>query len=263
LLNAHAMAYHLYKNEFSSTQKGEIGITLYTEWHEPRTTKPEDIEAAKRVQEFQLGWYADPVYFGDYPSVMKKILGSKLPTFTQRQKELLKGSSDFLGINHYTSRYATNGQIEKEGWQKDTHTVSHLTDTNGKLIGKLEHPEWLYNVPWGFRKLLNHSWRRYRAPIYITENGLAEVNDPKKPLEEALKDPHRINYYKSYLTEVHNAMKEGADIRGYMAWSLMDNFEWADGYSARFGIHFVDFKNLKRYQKLSAKWWKSELLAQQ
>ena len=160
---------------------------------------------------------------------MKKTLGPRLPKFTEEEKKLLKGSSDFLGINHYTSRYTTHGKIETPGWQRDTNTMIHLTDTNGKLIGKLEHPEWLYNVPWGFRKLLIYAFRKYRAPIYITENGLAEVNDPNKPLEEALKDPHRISYYKDYLIEVHNAMKEGADIRGYMAWSLMDNFEWADG----------------------------------
>jgi hypothetical protein len=113
----------------------------------------------------------------------------------------------------------------------------------------------------GMRKLLNWSWRRYRAPIYITENGVAEMNDPSIPLETSLKDEHRINYFKNYISETYNAIMDGVDVRGYFAWSMMDNFEWADGYSARFGIHFVDFKNQTRYQKSSAKWWQNELLA--
>eukprot|EP01080_Neovahlkampfia_damariscottae_P010266 gene10266-2685_t len=261
LLNAHALAVTVFRSEFAS-QQGQIGISLNSDWNEPRTQSSEDIKAAQRLQEFQLGWFADPIFFGDYPNSMKKNVGSRLPTFTDKQKKMLKGSADFLGLNAYTSRYVTNETVDRDGFQKDTQTTQYTTDAHGNLIGQLEYPEWLYVVPWGMRKLINWSFRRYRAPIYITENGVAEINDPFIPIEKALRDDHRINYYRSYLNEIYKSIQDGSSVKGYMAWSLMDNFEWTDGYSARFGIHYVDFDNLTRIQKSSAKWWKNELVFQ-
>lgn len=232
---------------------------MNSDWNEPRTQSLEDVGAAQRLQEFQLGWFADPIFFGDYPNSMKKNIGSRLPTFTEKEKQLLKGSADFLGINGYTSRYVSNETVEREGFQKDSQASQYTTDIHGNLIGELAYPEWLYIVPWGMRKLINWSFRRYRVPIYITENGVAEINNPNIPIQIAIKDDHRIKYYKAYINEIFKSIQDGSIVKGYMAWSLMDNFEWTDGYSARFGIHYVDFNNLTRIQKSSAKWWKNEL----
>jgi beta-glucosidase/6-phospho-beta-glucosidase/beta-galactosidase len=147
LLNAHALAVNIYRTEFSS-QRGIIGITLNSDWNEPRSDSKEDTEAAQRLQEFQLAWFADPVFFGDYPESMKKSVDSRLPEFTEKQKQLLKGSSDFLGINGYTSRYVANGVVSRPGFQQDSKTIAYTTDLQGNLIGPLAWPEWLYVVPW-------------------------------------------------------------------------------------------------------------------
>jgi len=96
--------------------------------------------------------------------------------------------------------------------------------------------------------------------IYITENGIDEFNDPTLSIEEVLIDTYRIDYYYRHLFYLKSAIKDGANVKGYFVWSLLDNFEWANGYTVRFGMNFVDYKNgLKRYQKLSAKWFKNFL----
>lgn len=117
-------------------------------------------------------------------------------------------------------------------------------------------------VPWGFYKAIKWNHDRY-APhskefkIYITENGCDVPNESQLPLKEALQDDFRINYYSSYIKEMERAIGEGIDIRGYMAWSLLDNFEWADGYNYRFGLHYVDYTTPERtrYPKASSKWY--------
>lgn len=111
------------------------------------------------------------------------------------------------------------------------------------------------------RKLLLWIAQRYQNPeIYITENGVDVPNESSLPLEAALNDTFRVDYYQDYLAYVASAMEDGANVKGYFAWSLLDNFEWADGYSKRFGLHYVDYNDgLKRYPKASALWFKNLL----
>jgi beta-glucosidase len=107
-------------------------------------------------------------------------------------------------------------------------------------------------VPWGCRKLLEWIDQRYDHPeIYITENGCA-LDD--EIINGEVQDPKRIKFYKEYLEECYKAIQNGVDLKGYFAWSFMDNFEWASGYVKRFGIHYVDFDTLERTPKASAKW---------
>lgn len=103
--------------------------------------------------------------------------------------------------------------------------------------------------------------QRYQNPdIYVTENGVDVPNESQIPLPQVLNDTFRVDYYENYLEFVAEAIEEGANVRGYFAWSLLDNFEWADGYSKRFGLHYVDYENnLKRYPKESAVWFKNML----
>ncbi len=108
MLNAHAQAVDLYRNKYQPTQQGLISITLNSDWSEPLTSSQADKDAAQRSMDFMLGWFADPIYLGDYPASMKQRLGNLLPRFTPAQKQLLKDSYDFFGLNHYTSAYIAN-----------------------------------------------------------------------------------------------------------------------------------------------------------
>ncbi|TQD99369.1 hypothetical protein C1H46_015027 [Malus baccata] len=117
--------------------------------------------------------------------------------------------------------------------------------------------EWLYVVPWGMHKVLNYIAQRYNnPPIYVTENGMDDEDNDTSPLHEMLDDKLRVSYFKRYLSAVAKAIRDGADVRGYFAWSLLDNFEWAQGYTKRFGLVYVDYKNgLSRHPKSSAYWF--------
>ncbi|KAH9774631.1 Beta-glucosidase 12 [Citrus sinensis] len=262
-LLAHAAAVEVYKRKYQANQKGVIGITLNSHWFVPYSNEKPDVEAAQRALDFMLGWYMDPVINGDYPLSMRTLVKERLPKFTEEQSARLKGSFDFIGMNYYTSYYARNNPVA------NTINISYTTDSlanltamrNGKLIGPQAASNWLFVYPSGFRDLLIYIKEKYSNPtLYITENGMDEVNNASLPLEEALKDPMRVDYYNSHLSFLQIAMKEGVNVKGYFAWSLLDNFEWSSAYSVRFGINFIDYKNgLKRYPKQSAIWFKNFL----
>ncbi|KAK9096976.1 hypothetical protein Sjap_022473 [Stephania japonica] len=105
LLLAHAAAVKLYREKYQGAQRGQIGITILSYWVEPRTKSIKDIAAAQRMLDFHLGWFLDPLVYGDYPATMKKIVGSRLPLLTENDSELVKGSYDFIGLNHYLVFY--------------------------------------------------------------------------------------------------------------------------------------------------------------
>ncbi|MBO6524942.1 MAG: beta-glucosidase [Balneolaceae bacterium] len=261
LLLAHAHTVDHYRNNYSS-QNGNIGITNNCDWREPLTESQSDIEASQRALEFFLGWFADPVYFGDYPQVMKDRIGNKLPDFTPEQKKLLKGSSDFFGLNHYTTMYAANKNGTED--KTDVHGNGGISEDQDVSLSvddrwKLTKMNWAV-VPWGCKKLLHWISDRYDNPdIYITENGCA-FDD--KVVEGQIDDSDRVEYFSTYLAACEEAIKEGVNLKGYFAWSFLDNFEWNSGYSKRFGIYYVDFETLERIPKSSAKWFKKFLSGQ-
>ena len=153
-----------------------------------------------------------------------------------------------------------DGEPECDGvdcdWFTDQYTnVSPENQHNGTMIGVKADSDWLYVVPWGIRKLLLWIADRYdNPPIYITENGVDVPDENEMPMDQALDDMFRVHFYRDYIGNASQASSDGVDVRGYFAWSLMDNFEWADGYSKRFGLHYVDYDNNRtRYQKNSAK----------
>ncbi|XP_037495946.1 beta-glucosidase 12 [Jatropha curcas] len=188
LLLAHAAAVKLYKTKYQATQKGVIGITLVSHWFVPFSGAKHHQNAAKRALDFMFGWFMDPVTYGDYPHTLRSLVGNRLPKFTEKQSEMLKGSIDFLGLNYYTANYAAY-------------------------------------VP--FSNAINAS---YSGSILSSRGDFQSV------------------------------LRDGVNVKGYFAWSLLDNFEWNSGYTVRFGINYVDYKNgLKRYPKLSARWFKKFL----
>ena len=254
ILLSHAKAVQIYRKEFAH-QKGLIGITNNCDWREPLTDSPEDKAAAERALEFFIAWFADPIYLGDYPESMRTRLGERLPTFTEEEKKSLLGSSDFFGLNHYTTMFAADakgkaqaGNVYGNGGLSEDQDVNLSLDENWEFTLM----KWAV-VPWGCRKLLQWISKRYgNPPIYITENGCAS---PDKLVDGKVDDSFRQHFYNVYLTACHEAIELGVDLRGYFAWSLMDNFEWASGYEQRFGMVYVDFETMERTVKKSGHWY--------
>ncbi|KAK3027162.1 hypothetical protein RJ639_041263, partial [Escallonia herrerae] len=207
-------------------------------------------------------WFLDPITKGDYPHSMRSIVGDRLPRFSKQQSKSLKGSFDFLGINYYTAYYVADAPNSNTNKSYTTDSLARLlSERNGVPIGPKAASFWLNVYPRGILDLLLYIKEKYNNPlIYITENGVDEVNNDTFTLKEALADDMRVEYHHHHLSFLSQAIKDGANVRGYFAWSLMDNFEWFAGYTVRFGVIYIDYKNgLKRYGKLSAKWFKNFL----
>lgn len=250
LLLAHAYTYKMYDEVYRPKQKGRIAITLnMSHWYEPKTNSTADQEAAERARQFWLGWMANPVFSkeGDYPAVMRERIDansakeglsrSRLPHFTPEEIKMLRGSSDFFGLNHYSTILSEPGETGPQPSRvRDAGTI-HEFDPSWPSSGS----EWLKVVPQGFRRLLNWIHKTYHAPeIFVTENGTSDK-------EGSVNDAGRVYYYRSYLKELLKAIHEdGVNVTGYTAWSLMDNFEWGAGYTERFGVHLVDFESPER-----------------
>lgn len=257
---AHAAAVSIYRSKYQDLQGGQIGLVLDCEWAEAYSNKIEDKVAAARRLDFQLEWYLCPIYNEDYPEIMRKTLGDQLPKFSEEDKKLLRNSKpDFLGINHYTSRFICHVTDNTGGtYYYKAQAMKRIAEwEGGEPIGEKAASEWLYVCPWGLQKLLTYIAQRYNnIPIYVTENGMDD-EDTDSPLHEMLDDKLRVRYFNGYLSAVAHAIKNGANVKGYFAWSLLDNFEWANGYTKRFGLIYVDYKNgLSRHPKSSAYWFR-------
>ncbi|WJX50305.1 Beta-glucosidase 12 [Trifolium repens] len=262
-LLAHAAAVNVYKTNYKVSQNGLIGITLVINWFVPLSDNKIDQKAAERANEFMFGWFMDPLANGDYPKSMRALVGSRLPKFTKEQARLVSGSFDFIGINYYSSCYASDApQLRNANTSYLTDSLSSYSfEREGKSIGLNVASDWLYVYPRGIRDFLVYAKEKYNNPlIYITENGINEYEDPTLSLEESLMDTYRIDYHYRHLVYLRKAIEDGVNVKGYFAWSLLDNFEWHLGYTVRFGMTFVDYKNgLKRYQKQSGLWFKNFL----
>ncbi|KAM6580806.1 hypothetical protein CsatA_004580 [Cannabis sativa] len=264
LLLAHANGVKIYREKYQAQQKGKIGITIVTHWFEPKHKTTADQRAASRALDFFFGWFAQPVTFGHYPLSMRLAARNRLPKFTTAESKLLKGSLDFLGLNYYTSNYAEAApltSIHNQSYSGDRQATL-TADKNGIPIGTPTALGWLFIYPQGIRKLLLHLKEHYNNPeIYITENGLADARNDTLPVKEAIKDSLRIRYLHGHLSYLAQAIREGVRVKGYYVWTFWDDFEWDAGYTVRFGITYIDYKdNLKRYLKYSAYWLKRFLL---
>ncbi|GAU50752.1 hypothetical protein TSUD_410600 [Trifolium subterraneum] len=211
LILAHAKVVQVYKTKYQKHQYGHIGITLNTNWYIPygENIIP-DKKAAERALDFQFGWFMEPLTNGDYSKSMRAIVKSRLPTFTDLQSKEVNGSFDFIGINYYTSNYVKNTPPQenaKPSFKTDSMTELSF-DKNGIPLGPRAAAFWLYIYPKGLRDLLLYTKDKYNNPaIYITENGMNEVNDPTLSVEEALLDTYRIDYYYRHFYYIHSAIK--------------------------------------------------------
>nr|GME07138.1 beta-glucosidase 44-like [Ipomoea batatas] len=261
LILCHAIAAQRYRAKYQAKQKGRFGILLDFVWYEPLTRSKADNYAAQRAKDFHIGWFLHPIVYGEYPKTMKNIVGDRLPKFTPDEVKMVKGSIDYVGINQYTTYYVYDPYPKTPcilSYQNDWN-VGFAYARNGVPIGPRANSEWLYMVPWGLYKAVTYVKERYGNPLmFLSENGMDYMGN--LTLAESLNDTKRINYYKSYMAELKRVVDEGANLFGYFAWSLLDNFEWRIGYTSRFGIVYVDFNTLKRYPKMSAYWFKIFLL---
>ncbi|XP_055530223.1 myrosinase 1-like isoform X1 [Wyeomyia smithii] len=261
LLKAHAEVVHMYRRIFFPKQHGSIGITTDISWPEPMTNSEEDRAASEISLQFYVGWFAHPIFSesGNYPQVMidriaalSKQQGysrSRLPRFSQEEIERIRGTADFFGINSYTSVLVqkndrnNSAKFPVPSFNHDMGVVES-SDPTWPKSGSV----WLHVVPSGMNKLLNWIRKEYNnPPIYVTENGVSDrggTNDVK-----------RIDYFNSYLEAVLDAIEDGCNVQMYVAWSLMDSYEWKAGFTEKFGLYHVDFTspNKTRTPKASAK----------
>nr|VDC63063.1 unnamed protein product [Brassica rapa] len=187
--------------------------------------------------------------------MVNHVKDGRLPTFTPEESSMLKGSYDFIGINYYSSSYVKDVPCATENISMSTDScVMVIGERNGVPIGPKAGSDWLLIYPKGIRDLLLYAKFKFNDPVlYITENGVDEANLGQIFLNDDL----RIDYYTHHLKMVQDAISMGVHVKGYFAWSLLDNFEWAEGYTVRFGLVFVDFENgRKRYPKKSARWFR-------
>ncbi|KAG6514156.1 hypothetical protein ZIOFF_024497 [Zingiber officinale] len=262
---SHAIAVDIYRKKYQVKQGGSIGIVVTSKWFEPLTNSTADCLAAERALAFEAPWILDPILRGAYPQQMLEILGSRLPPFTLEEKKfLLQNKLDFIGINHYASNYVKDCMLSScnlDGYGRDALVIT-TESKDGKLIGDETGLATFNSVPYGIEKMVLYIMERYKnVPTYITENGYAQQSQGLSK-EELLNDTERVKYISSYLDYLSSAIRQGADVRGYFCWTLLDNFEWVFGYTLNFGLYHVDFQTQRRTAKLSAKWYKKFLSAE-
>ena len=202
------------------------------------------IEAATRATRELNAQYMTVIQEGKYTDAYLANAGADAPKFTPEDLKIISSPLDFVGINVYTPLYvrADGSQL---GFAVVPHpqTFPHMSST-WLFIG----PEALYWGPRHVAKIWN------AKEIYITENGASSSDIPAK--DGIVYDTDRVMYLRNYLTQLQRATADGIPVRGYFLWSLMDNFEWADGYTNRFGLHYVDYDTQKRTPKLSAAFYR-------
>ena len=214
----------------------------------PASTSSDDIQAAERAM-FDVGddletsntWWMDPILLGAYPEDGLERHGKNLPEKYAADLRVINEPVDFMGFNTYSGRLiaASKGNLYEEVAFPKNYPV---TAFNWYVV-----PESLYWTSKFFTE-------RYHIPLYITENGMSNVD--RVSSDGCVHDPERIEFLRSYLHQLELAISEGADVRGYFQWSLLDNFEWAAGTSQRFGLVYVDFSTQKRTLKDSAGWYR-------
>lgn len=213
----------------------------------PATDSAQDLEAARQATLAVLAkdfwnntWFADPVVFGHYPEDGLALYGADAPRYPAGDMDIIRQPIDFYGINVYDAeRYRMNaaGKPERVEYPPGhpRTAIGWFVDSNALYYG----PKFLYE--------------RYRIPIVVTENGMSSHD--WVDLDGRVRDTQRIDYTRRYLLAIRRAIEEGADVRGYLHWSILDNFEWQQGYKERFGLIHVDYTTQKRTLKDSALWY--------
>ena len=247
LLLSHGMAIPEIKN---NSKHSEVGITLNLNTAVPASGSTYDEDACRFYDGQFNRLFLDPIYNNEYPNdvfehlITKDLISeSDLNFIKQDDLNVISTKMDFLGVNYYSRAVIRNEEIDEKNNLPRNVDMGPETDFGWEIY------------PPGIYDLLMRLKNEYKVQnIYITENGCSYGDGPNS--ESKIKDIRRIEYYRSHLTELKRAIEDGAPCNGYFAWSLMDNFEWGQGFSQRFGLVWVDFETLERIPKDSYYWYK-------
>ena len=231
LMRAHGAAVKAYRE----IGKHEIGLVVNIEPKYPATDSADDAAAVRRAHAYMNEQYLHPALLGHYPPELKQIFGDAWPEWPAEDYDLIKQKLDFVGINYYTRSVVRDDPAHYPLRAAPVHQPNRThTETGWEVYEQ------------GLTDTLTAFKARYGdIPLYITENGSA-FYDPPVADGDVVEDPLRTRYLRSHLQALHRAIEAGVNLKGYYAWSLMDNFEWAFGYDKRFGIVHVDYDSQVR-----------------
>ena len=229
---------------YRATGRHEIGVVFNIEPKYPASQSPEDLAATRRAHAYMNEQFADPALLGSYPSELKDIFGDAWPDFPSEDFQLTRQPVDFVGINYYTRSVVKH---DDEGYPCHATRVRQANVTHTETDWEVYEQGLVDTLMW-----FKH--RYGDLPLYITENGAA-FYDPPVAEGEVVEDPLRIAYLRKHLHALHQCIEAGVNLKGYYAWSLLDNLEWSLGFAKRFGLYHVDYATLKRTPKGSAKFY--------
>jgi beta-glucosidase len=245
LMLSHGRAVEILRRQSPGSQ---VGITLNLDFPYPQSQEPEDVSAARWVDGLHNRWFLDPLFRGSYPDDMAEAWADSMPEVRDGDLETIATPIDFLGVNNYTSPLVAAGENGVRS------RIVRRADVDRTDMG------WEV-VPDGLRDLLVRLHRDYTPPaIYVTENGAAFPD--VRGHDGSVHDPERQSYLEDYLDAAAGALAEGVPLRGYFAWALLDNFEWAWGYWKRFGLIYIDYATLDRIPKGSFYWYRDFIAGQ-
>ena len=233
------LAHGLSVDSLRSEHNHHIGIVLNNEFGEPIDQSEKNIQAANLFDTIYNRWFADAIFKGKYPQIALNIFEPLMPQDYQSDLKIISKPIDWLGINYYT-RSLIKSKVMEDKINFGCHRGSLKTTDMG----------WEF-YPQGLGYFINRIHQEYdeTIPIYITENGMA--NNDKINSKGDIEDLDRIEYFHLHLQEIFECLKKGIPLKGYFAWSLLDNYEWSFGYDKRFGLIYVDYKNFSRKTKHS------------
>ncbi len=240
ILLAHGLAMPLLRRNAPMAQHG---IVLNMGPYDAASLSEQDQLAAELAESENNDWFIQPLLEGCYPALIQEIYPDELPDIESGDMDIISAPNDYLGINYYTR------QVICHNPSNVTFTYDSVTPEEAEVTAM----GWEV-YPAGLTQLLVNLNKRYEMPpVYITENGMASDDDYDEVL---VNDNQRVKYLREHLYAVADAIEAGVDVRGYFAWSLLDNFEWSEGYSKRFGLYYVDYVTQERVPKLSAHFYK-------
>lgn len=238
LLRAHGAAVQAYR----AVGKHTIGPVINLEPKIAASENPDDLAAAQRDDAYMNRQYLDPIMLGEYPAEMADIFGDAWPDWPAADLELIRQPVDWVGVNYYTRSVVRH---DPGHWPVLASPVRQARAVYTDMGWEVHPPSFTDTLLW--------VRERYGNPaVYVTENGAA-FPDPPTAANGSVHDPARVEYFRDHLRALADALERGANVRGYMAWSLLDNLEWSLGYAMRFGIVHVNFDNLVRTPKDSAR----------
>lgn len=243
LLLAHGLAVDAFRT--ISAPESQIGITLNMTQVYPATESPEDLAAARISDGFQNRWFAEPVFRGAYPADMLEFFGrwEPLEYILPGDMAIISRPLDFLGLNYYARSLVKADPASQPLGFSGLPAEGPLTDMGWEIT-----PYALYDLLLRIRR----DWTE--LPIYITENGAAFAD--RVGADGQVEDHDRIAFLREHFIATGQAIRDGVNVKGFYVWSLMDNFEWALGYSKRFGLVYVDYETQRRIPKRSALWYR-------